>query len=137
MIAVNLRAPYIMTKKAMPYLLETKGNVLNTASIAGIKPTVASYAYGASKSGLIQLTKILALELAGRGVRANALCPGIVLTDILGTVSDELMAALKTCIPMGRIGMPEEIAPAAVFMVSDEASYMTGQAVAIDGGFTI
>lgn len=134
---VDLRAPYLLIKKAMPYLIESKGNILNTASISGLRQTALGYAYNSAKAGLVMLTKVLAADYAKQGVRVNAICPGVTLTDILGTVADDVMEGLKASIPMGRLGMPEEIASASVFMVSDEASYMTGQAIAIDGGFTL
>ena len=79
----------------------------------------------------------MALEFAPYGVRANAICPGVTETEILGTVAPEQMEQLKIAIPMGRLGQPEEIAAASVFMLSDDASYMTGQAIAVDGGYTV
>lgn len=134
---VNLRSPYLLCKKAMPYLVESKGNILNTSSISGLKAQHNGYAYNASKTALIRITEILALEFAPLGVRANSICPGVTETEILGTVAPEQMVQLKMAIPMGRLGQPEEIAAASVFMVSDEASYMTGQSIAIDGGYTL
>ena len=133
---MNLRSPYLLCKKAMPYLIETKGNILNTSSISGLKAQHNGYAYNASKTALIRLTEIMALEFAPVGVRANAICPGVTKTDILATVASEQMKQLAAAIPMGRLGEPIEIAKAAVFMVSDDASYMTGQSIAIDGGYT-
>ena len=133
---MNLRSPYLLCKKAMPYLIETKGNILNTSSISGLKAQHNGYAYNASKTALIRLTEIMALEFAPVGVRANAICPGVTKTDILATVAPEQMKQLAAAIPMGRLGEPIEIAKAAVFMVSDDASYMTGQSIAIDGGYT-
>ena len=136
LIEVNLRAPYLLCKKALPLLLETKGNILNTSSISGLKAQHRGYAYNASKTALIRITEIMALEFAPQGVRVNAICPGVTKTDILATVAPEQLEQLAMAIPMGRLGEPEEIAAAAVFMVSDDASYMTGQALAIDGGYT-
>ena len=136
LIEVNLRAPYLLCKKALPLLLETKGNILNTSSISGLKAQHRGYAYNASKTALIRITEIMALEFAPKGVRVNAICPGVTKTDILATVAPEQLEQLAMAIPMGRLGEPEEIAAAAVFMVSDDASYMTGQALAIDGGYT-
>lgn len=121
----------------MPYLIETKGNILNTASIAGLRATAYGYAYNASKFGLNGLTKILALDYANKGVRVNSLNPGVTLTDILSTVDDATMEGLKLGIPMRRLGDPEELAKAALFLISDEASYITGQTLAVDGGFTL
>lgn len=111
--AVDLRSPFLLCKKAMPYLMETKGNILNTSSISGLRPQHNGYAYNGAKTALIRLT------------------------DILATVAPEQMVALEQSIPMGRLGMPEEIAKASVFMVSDDASYMTGVSLAVDGGITL
>lgn len=136
LLNVDLRAPYIMCKKTMPYLIESNGNILNTSSISGLKAQHNGYAYNAAKTALIRITQILALEFAPVGVRANAICPGVTKTDILSTVAPEQMVQLAAAIPMGHLGEPEEIAKASVFMVSNDASYMTGQAIAIDGGYT-
>lgn len=136
-LEVDLRSPYILIRKAMPYLIESKGNILNTASISGVRQTSLGYAYNSAKAGLVMLTKVLAFDYATKGVRVNAICPGVTSTEILGTVSDEQMKNLKASIPIGRLAVPDEIASAALFMCSDEASYMTGQAIAIDGGFTL
>lgn len=135
--AVDLRSPFLLCKKAMPYLMETKGNILNTSSISGLRPQHNGYAYNGAKTALIRLTEILALEFAPVGVRCNCICPGVTKTDILATVAPEQMVALEQSIPMGRLGMPEEIAKASVFMVSDDASYMTGVSLAVDGGITL
>lgn len=113
-----------------------KGNVLNTSSISGLKSQHNGYAYNASKTALNRITGILALEFAPAGVRANAICPGVTKTDILATVAPEQMEQLAASIPMGRLGDPVEIAKVAAFMVSDDASYMTGQFIAVDGGYT-
>ncbi|MDV0445655.1 Glucose 1-dehydrogenase [Methanimicrococcus sp. At1] len=133
----NLKAPFQLARKAMPYLLKTKGNILNTASVAGIRATRMAYAYGASKSGLIMLTKVLALDYAEAGIRVNAVCPGVTETPLLGTVRDDALTALKETIPMKRLAEPDEIINAVVFLVSDDASYITGQALCVDGGFTL
>lgn len=137
MLDLNLRAPYLMIKKCMPHLIASKGNILNTSSISGLKATAYGYGYNTSKFGLNGLTKVLALDYAPKGVRVNAICPGLTMTDILSGVSPELIEASAQSIPMKRMAQPEEIASAALFMVSDEASYMTGQTIAIDGGITL
>ena len=134
---VNLRSPYMLCKKCMPYLIETKGNILNTASIAGLKATPYGYAYSASKFGLNGLTKVLALDFAGHGVRVNSINPGMTLTDILNDTDETARENMKLGIPMHRIADPEEIAKAALFLVSDDASYITGQTLAVDGGLTL
>ena len=136
-VEMNLRSPYLLTRKCMPYLLETKGNILNTGSISGLRATAMGYAYNSSKFALNGLTKVLALDYAGKGIRINSINPGVTLTDILSTVDDVAMEGLKLGIPMRRLALPEEIAAAALFLISDEASYITGQTIAVDGGFTL
>lgn len=137
MMDLNLRAPYLMIKKCMPYLIASKGNILNTSSISGLKATTCGYGYNTSKFALNGLTKVLALDYAPQGVRVNSICPGMTLTDILAGVDPALIEASAQTIPMKRMAQPEEIAAAALFMVSDEASYLTGQTIAVDGGITL
>ncbi|MFT9266469.1 SDR family NAD(P)-dependent oxidoreductase [Oenococcus sp.] len=133
----NLKAPFQMCKQAMPYLMKTKGTILNTSSIAGLSTNSNSYAYSASKSALISLTKVLARDYAAKGVRVNAICPGITETPILNTVNGEQMSYLEAIIPMQRVGQPIEIAKPALFLVSDDASYITGSTLVVDGGITL
>ncbi|RVU54321.1 SDR family NAD(P)-dependent oxidoreductase [Anaerosphaera multitolerans] len=137
LLDTNLKAPFKLVQKVMPHLVKTKGNILNTGSVAAFKPTPASYGYGPSKSGLINLTKVAAYNYASKGVRVNALCPGMTLTPILESVPKENLEKLQSTIPMGRLGKPEEMAKTALFLISDDASYITGQAIIVDGGFTL
>ena len=136
-VKTNLRAPYQLCKKAMPYLKRTKGNILNTASMSGLRADSNGFAYNPSKAGLVMLTQVIAKDFAGVGVRCNAICPGITETPILGTVEATQMEALRNAIPLKRMAQPIAIANAAVFLVSDEASYITGAALPVDGGITI
>lgn len=136
-VKTNLRAPYQLCKKAMPYLKRTKGNILNTASMSGLRADSNGFAYNPSKAGLVMLTQVIAKDFAGVGVRCNAICPGITETPILGTVEATQMEALRNAIPLKRMAQPIDIANAAVFLVSDEASYITGAALPVDGGITI
>lgn len=136
-VKTNLRAPYQLCKKAMPYLIRTKGNILNTASMSGLRADSNGFAYNPSKAGLVMLTQVIAKDFAGVGVRCNAICPGITETPILGTVEATQMEALRNAIPLKRMAQPIDIANAAVFLVSDEASYITGAALPVDGGITI
>lgn len=130
---INLRGPFVMIKKAMPYLLETKGNILNTCSFSALRAQTTGYAYNSSKAALLRMSEIVAIDYAKKGIRVNTICPGVTDTEILKTC-ENLWDWLKTTIPMGRFGRPEEIAKVAAFIVSDDASYMTGAAISVDGG---
>jgi NAD(P)-dependent dehydrogenase (short-subunit alcohol dehydrogenase family) len=122
-----------------PHLLERgSGSVINVASVAGLGGSPMVTPYGASKAAVVSLTKSTAIEWASRGVRVNALCPGWTATDLNRALweNDEISAAMMQRVPMGRWARAEEMAGAAVFLASDAASYLTGQAIAIDGGIT-
>jgi NAD(P)-dependent dehydrogenase (short-subunit alcohol dehydrogenase family) len=122
-----------------PHLLERgSGSVINVASVAGLGGSPMVTPYGASKAAVVSLTKSTAIEWASRGVRVNALCPGWTATDLNRALweNDEISAAMMQRVPMGRWARADEMAGAAVFLASDAASYLTGQAIAIDGGIT-
>lgn len=136
-IYTNLSAPFLMSKKAMPFLLKTKGTILNTASIAGVVTHGYGYAYNTSKTALISLTKVLAKDHAAMGVRVNAVAPGMTVTPILDSMTEEEIEYFKSTIPMGRVAQPEDIANAALFLVSDDAAYITGEVLLVDGGVTL
>lgn len=133
---VNLKSAFLGAKHAVPHLRETDGVVLNTASTAGIRPRTGLSAYAASKGGMIALTKQLAHELADDGVRVNAVCPVATDTEMLPSfASDGLsMAEMRETIPLGRLAEPDDIADAATFLASEEASMITGTALEVDGG---
>lgn len=142
-IDVNLKGVFFGCKYAIPYMLKNKsGSIINTASAAGVIGMPNLAAYSASKGAVISLTKQTAIEYAGQGIRVNALCPGAVMTPMLRRYIDmapnplaveEQMASVH---PMKRVGKPEEIANAALFLASDESSFVTGQAICVDGGLT-
>lgn len=124
---------------AGPHMLERRsGSVINVASVAALGGTPTLAPYGASKAAVVSLTRTLALEWAHANVRVNALCPGWTATDLNKNIwSDETASkAFTEMIPMARWGQPEEMVGAAVFLASDSASYLTGQAVVVDGGIT-
>ncbi|GIW41585.1 MAG: short chain dehydrogenase [Candidatus Binatia bacterium] len=136
-LAVNLRGVFLGMKYAIPAILESGGGVvLNTASVAGMVATPTFPAYAASKAGVIQLTKTAALEYAKRGIRVNCLCPGVVDTPILEMIPSEFRTSATQRHPLVRMARPEEIAEAALFLVSDDSSFLTGVAFVVDGGFT-
>lgn len=139
-LAVNLTGPFLVSQAAIPHLAERRGNIVNVASIAGLKGQAYTAAYCASKGGLVLLTKSMALELVDRGVRVNCVCPGGVDTPLIGGVvssipadgDPRLMARLDSLIP--RMVTPIEVAEAIAYLASDVASMVTGTALVIDGG---
>ena len=126
------------TKAALPYLQESDGCIVNTASIYGLVGGKGAAAYSAAKGGVVNFTQQVAVDYADDGVRVNSICPGFVETpmteDLLET--DRFYNYVRENTPMNRPAQPEEIAPLAVFLASDDASYMTGANVPIDGGWT-
>lgn len=136
-LKVDLDGTYNCTKAALPYMGEGSA-IVNISSIVGMVPLRNQCAFTAAKAAVINFTKAIAMELAPKGIRANALCPGsvgIAVTNKLWTNSSA-MEGLLSHIPMGRQGKPEEIAQATAFLASDEASYVTGAVLPVDGGWT-
>ena len=136
-LKADLKATFLMMQNAMPYLEETKGNVVNIASGVFYRPQTGGHAYTASKAGVVLLSKTTAKEYAPKGVRVNAILPGVVRTDILKEYPEEEVKALEKATPLGRIGEPRDIAMMAVYLASEEASFVTGQDFVCDGGVTI
>lgn len=135
-MAVNLTGPFIMTKAAVPLMRETGGAIVNITSISGVRASTLRVAYGTSKAALAHLTKQMAVELASYGIRVNAVAPGPVDTAMAKKVhSPEIRADYHDAIPLNRYGLPEELADAIVYLCSPGASYITGQTLAVDGGF--
>jgi NAD(P)-dependent dehydrogenase (short-subunit alcohol dehydrogenase family) len=135
-LAVNLTGPFLCTKAAAPLLREHGGAIVNITSISAVRASTLRTAYGTSKAGLAHLTKQLAVELASLGIRVNAVAPGPVDTAMAKAVhSPEIRADYHDAIPLNRYGLEEELAEAIFFLCSDRASYITGQILAVDGGF--
>lgn len=136
MVDTNIKGSYLMTRNAFPKILESRGTVLFIASCLGMVPELTSPLYCTTKAGLVMLTKCLAQEYAGRGVRVNCILPGPIDTPLLQASfsSPEAEAACAARIPLKRIGKPEDIANMAAFLVSEEAGYITGGIFAVDGG---
>ncbi len=142
-IATNLTGVWLCMKHEIPYLLKQGGGaIVNTASNFGLVGSSGMPAYTASKHGVVGLTKTAALEYAKSGVRVNAVCPGPVQTPMVDKIlrrqpqlADQIVEAIKAREPVGRMGQPEEIAEAVVWLCSDAASFVTGVAMAVDGGF--
>ena len=136
---VNLKAVWLCLKYQIPAMLETGGGaIVNMASMGGAVVGVPGLtSYNAAKAGVFGLTKSAALEFAQQGIRINAVSPGLIDTDILSNVSEEVLQQMVDTIPLKRAGTAEEIANAVVWLCSDGASYITGQNLTIDGGFTV
>ncbi|NEK58543.1 SDR family oxidoreductase [Geodermatophilus sabuli] len=140
-VAVNLRGPWLMCRAAVPVMrAQRSGRIVNISSMAGLTAAPFSGPYSASKAGVIGLTRALAMDLGPWGITVNALCPGLVGTSraFLSAAPDVDEAALMQqrgrSIPVGRVGLPEDVAAAVAFLASEEAGYVTAQAIPIDGG---
>lgn len=140
MLNVNLRSVFYLTQKCVPHLEEHGGNVVNLSSVAGTRSFPGILAYCVSKAAIDQLTRCSALELAAKGIRVNAVNPGVVVTNIhkRGGMKDDayekFLEHSKTTHPLGRVGEPEEVAELIYFLASDKASWITGATYEIDGG---
>ena len=134
---VNLTGPFLCTQTCAPVMLKTGGgSVVNIVSISGFRASTLRVAYGTSKAGLMHLTKQHAAELGGQGIRVNAVAPGPVDTEMTAKVhSPEIRASYHEAIPLNRYGSQQEIAEGIYFLASDNASYINGQILAVDGGF--
>jgi len=134
-LSVNLSGAFNVTKAVLPDMLEQQwGRIINVSSIVGQRGNFGQANYAAAKAGLIGFTKTLALETARKGVTANVIAPGFIDTDMMAGVPEEVLAKVRASIPVARMGRPEEIAPVAVFLASEQAAYVTGQVIAVNGG---
>ena len=133
-IAANLKGPILCTAMAVDELVKTRGVIVNTSSIVGLSPSFLSDIYSASKHALVGLTRSWALRLGPKGIRVNAVAPGPIQTDMIKIIPPDMLNRLKEQCPLGRLGQPEEIADAILFLASDMSSYINGQTIVIDGG---
>jgi NAD(P)-dependent dehydrogenase (short-subunit alcohol dehydrogenase family) len=134
---VNVRGSFLVSKHALPKMA-SGGSIVHIASVVGIVGFRERAAYTASKGAIVALTRNMALDCAGRGIRVNCICPGFVETPLIGPIlrNPERASRLAALHPLGRLGRPEDIANMAAFLVSDQASWITGQAFAVDGGLS-
>ncbi len=136
-MAVNVRGSLLVSKYALPHLRAVSGSILHLSSGVATTGTRNRAAYSASKGAIVSLTRNMALDYAADGVRVNCLCPGFVNTPLLANLPPERRAKLVALHPLGRLGEPEDIAHMAMFLISDRAGWITGQAIAVDGGFNV
>ncbi|MBL8089102.1 MAG: 3-oxoacyl-[acyl-carrier-protein] reductase [Anaerolineales bacterium] len=137
-INTNLKSTFNCSKAAVKHMMRKRvGRIINMASVAGQMGNPGQTNYSASKGGQIAFTKALAREVATRNITVNAIAPGFVDTEILDAMTPEILEAALKLVPLGRKGKPEEIAAAAAFLASDEAAYITGQVLGVDGGMAM
>ncbi len=136
--AVNVDGAYHAIQAVLPHMLHEKsGSIINISSIWGLRGGSCEVAYAATKAALIGLTRSLAMELAPSGIRVNCVAPGCVRTDMVEALGEETLAALAEETPVGRLGDPADIAAAVAFFARPENSFVTGQVLTVDGGFTV
>ena len=134
-INTNLKGAFHCTKAVVRYMMKNKfGRIINITSIVGLTGNAGQANYAASKAGLIGMTKSIAKEVASRGITANCIAPGWIETSMTDKLSGEVKNQFLSHIPVGRIGSPDDIANAVIFLASDEAGYITGQTITVDGG---
>ncbi len=137
-VTTNLRSLYLFSKGAMRGMLRARwGRIISIASVSGIYGNPGQTNYAASKAGVIGFTKSLAKEIGSRGITVNAVAPGFIETDLTAVLGEDTASAAVANIALGRLGRPEEVASAVGYLASDEAAYITGQTIVVDGGLTL
>jgi NAD(P)-dependent dehydrogenase (short-subunit alcohol dehydrogenase family) len=136
---VNLLGTFLICQAAARHMIahSVRGSLVNIASVAGLRGSSLTAAYSATKGGVLAFTRVIAVEMAPHGIRANAICPGPVATELVEKAhTPALRQAFSARVPLERYARPEEIAGAALFLASDEAGYVTGAALPVDGGYS-
>ncbi len=137
-IDVNLTGVFNCTKAVALYMVEKGyGKIINTSSIVGIYGNFGQTNYVATKSGIIGMTKVWARELGRKGITVNAVAPGFIATEMIQTVPEKIIESLKEKTPLGRLGNPEDIANAYLFLASDDSSFVNGAVLSVDGGLVL
>jgi 3-oxoacyl-[acyl-carrier protein] reductase len=137
-IDTNLKGAFIGTKAVTRYMMKQRsGKIINITSVVGLTGNAGQANYAASKAGLIGFTKATAKELASRGITANCIAPGYIETDMTDQLSEKIKDALIEQIPLKKIGQAKDVASAVCFLASDEAGYITGQTLTVDGGMVM
>ncbi|MFA6185590.1 MAG: 3-oxoacyl-[acyl-carrier-protein] reductase [Phycisphaerae bacterium] len=138
LMSVNLRAAFMATRTALRPMVRNKfGRIINISSVAGVFGQAGSANYAASKAGLIGMTKSIVREVAKKGITANCIAPGFILTDMTSTLPDVVKEAAMAVIPARKMGLPEDVAKAVAFLASDESGYINGQVLHVDGGMAM
>lgn len=137
-ISINLKGVFNCAQAVAPYMIKVGGGViLNASSIVGLDGNFGQTNYVATKAGVIGMTKVWARELGRYGIRVNVVAPGFTATDIIKTMPDKIIDGMKARTPLGRLGQPRDIANAYLFLASDDASYITGEVLRVDGGIVV
>ena len=137
-VDTNLKGTFLCMKAAVrPMMKQRRGRIISLSSVVGLHGNAGQVNYAASKAGVIGMTKSLAKELAGRNITVNAVAPGFIDTDMTAVLPDKAKEAILSSIPMARLGAAEDVASAVAFLASDEAGYITGQVLAVDGGMSM
>jgi 3-oxoacyl-[acyl-carrier protein] reductase len=137
-IAVNLRGTFLYTQKVFKVMMKQRyGSIINIASVIGLMGNAGQSNYAATKGGLIAFTKSCAKEFASRNVRVNAVAPGFIQTEMTAKLPPEVVENYAKAIPLGKMGLPEDVAKLCLFFAADESTYITGQTLAVDGGLTM
>ena len=134
-LATNLRSCWLMCRAALRVMMRARyGRIVNISSVTALMGNAGQSNYAASKAGIIGMSKSLAREIASRGITVNVVAPGFIATDMTAELSEDLLETARAHIPLGRMGQPSEVAAAVAFLASDEAKYITGQTLNVDGG---